>query len=313
MQRQPLRHVSLWLDELSVGDGAFLQALDWACRLGLPLRVVATTAGNGLIQRDSAHDSDLGDRERAPLLEKIKTWGIACSRRGIAMETIFWQGKTEVGIEQFLRPGGLCVFEEERSDPLREKLLAGSLANGKVLLLLTPPNSLPMKRVLILYHHQNPSAFFMESAARLCQLLGVQPLILTMASSEQEALLKQSFAEGVCSSLRLQADFDSVVAFDLRSAVDRVAAWRNCSHVFFERPRNILTISLWQRLRGDIFTELRSLSNSLTLLALPEALALEVPSAMRGDHPIQPRDCSHPDDTMASSIHAGANYNRGNV
>jgi hypothetical protein len=292
VQRHSFSHVSVWLDDHSSEKGALAQSLDWAARLRLPLRVVVTStrfANHAADQDWQANGAVHDDRESAPIVEKIKTWGSLCAQRGVIMETSFWAGETKVGIDQFLRPWSLCVFEDNRSDPVREKLLARCTGIPEVSLLLAPPTYRPMTRVLILYHHQNPSAYFLETAAGLCQALEVQPLILTVASSERDAGIKQSFAQGVCSSLHLQADFDSVVAFDVRSATLRVAAWRSCSHVLFERPKNV---SLWQRLRddinwkwlrSDIFSELSGLSESLTFLALSEEIKLDMPRAMGGN------------------------------
>jgi hypothetical protein len=307
METQVLHHVSVWLDDLSSADSAFTEALEWAWRLGLPIRAVVTSTRLGNCElAPRMHGAEVPppalspregegrlrgveDRESAPIVEKVKNWGIACAQRGVTMETSFWVGEIDRGIDQFLRPWDLCVLEGNRSDPAREKLLAKCTRHAKAPLLLAPPVYKPMTRVLILQDHQNPNPAFLRTAARLCLALEVRPLILTMASSERQARLKQSFAEGVCSSLHVQADFDSVVAFNFRIAAARVAAWRNCSHVIVERPNST---SLWQRLRGDafwqhlgdVFSELKSLAGLVTLLGLPEALVLEVPHKVRDNH-----------------------------
>ena len=286
MPIRALQHVSVWLDYLSTEYGAFAQAVEWAERLGLPLRVVMASAGlapHTLNNISHGNIAVAAVREQAPILEELKSWGNACAQRGIPMEISFWVGETDAGIDQFLRTGTLCVFEDIHSDPVRQKMLARTTRSGDVLALLTPTMPQPLSRVLILYHHQDRNAFFVETAARHCQALGIRPLILTMAVSEPEARLKQSFAEGVCSSMQLPADFDSVVSFDPACAAQHVAVWRKCSHVFFERPRNILGISLWQRIRADIFAELRNVADSLSLLAFPEGLTLEVSSKMIAD------------------------------
>jgi hypothetical protein len=280
MKYGSVRQVSVWLDDVS-SEAAVTPAMDWACRLALPMRVVVSSrrfANPGVGRNNLAIDSAPPDREPAPIIEKIKSWGLACVERGIIMETSFWVGEPEVGIGQFFRPGGLCVLEDNRSDPVRAKLLARSTRLPEVLLLLTPATYQPMTRVLILHDNNDPSGCFLETIGRLCQALDVQPLILTLASSERNAMLKQRFAEGVCSTLRLKADFDAVISFNLYSAVDRVATWRNCSHVFFRRPKPAMTVPLWQRARGDSLSELRRVRESLTLLALPEGLALDFPN-----------------------------------
>jgi hypothetical protein len=181
--------------------------------------------------------------------------------------------------------------------------LARSTRYPEVVLLLTPAIHQPMTRVLILHDDHDPSGCFLETVGRLCQALDVQPLILTLASSERNAMLKQRFAEGVCSTLRLKADFDAAVSFNLYSAVDRVATWRNCSHVFFERPKQAMSVPLWQRTRGDSLSELRKVRESLTLLALPEGLALDFPKkSWARQNSGHPQNCpgsfdSHPDST----------------
>jgi hypothetical protein len=258
MQRCALNQVDVWLDDFSNGEGALLEAMDWACRLGLPLRVIARSARVG---------------GPAPVVERISAWGAACAQRGIAMETLFW-AEEEMGFDQLSRSGSLCVFEDVAADPVRDKLLARSTRDPEVPVLVAARVHRPMNRVLVVCHDHQANPTFLESAARLCRALNVPPLILTVASSDRQARRGQSFAEDVCASLRLQADFDSVAGLDYRSAAKRVAAWRHCSHVIVERPR---CASLWQRLGGDAFSELRSLSGSLAVLGLPGSVTLEVP------------------------------------
>jgi hypothetical protein len=153
-------------------------------------------------------------------------------------------------------------------------LLARSLRSPEVVL-LTRPVPRPVTRVLILYQVRTRDASYLESVTRLCQALDVVPLILTVANSEREARLEQSFAEGVCSSLGLAADFDALIADDLATAIGRIAGWRNCSHVVVERPRSI---SLWQRLRCDIFSQIKGLSSALGVLAVPQTMAFGIPA-----------------------------------
>jgi hypothetical protein len=263
MQSYALSHVSVWLDELSSEEGAFGQALDWAHRLSLPLRAVVDVRS-----RQCARSVGV-ELAVGPVLERIKAWA-ADSPKRVILETSMWQGDVGVGIEQFLRPGGLCVIEDNKSTSDRARLLDRSLRSPEVVL-LTQPVPQPVTRVLILCRARNAS--YVESVARLCQALAVVPLILTVANSEREARLEQSFAEGVCSSLAMAADFDALIADDLTDAVGRIAGWRNCSHVVVERPRSI---SLWQRLRCDIFSQIRRLSGEFNVLAVPETMAFGI-------------------------------------
>jgi hypothetical protein len=182
----------------------------------------------------------------------------------------------EAAIDEFLRPGGLCVVDGHRGNAVREALLARLASAPDTPVLLTPARHQPLSRVLIVHDPQDAGAGFLESAARLCQALEIPPLILTVAASEQEALFKQGCAEDVCARLGMQADFDAAVSFDVRAAVDRAAQWRHCSHVFFERTNRTPRIPLWRRAR-DVFSQWRGVSDTLALLALPASLVLDFP------------------------------------
>jgi hypothetical protein len=192
------------------------------------------------------------------------------------MEAATWLKTPDAAINQFLRPGGLCALESNRTNPARASLLARLPYAPEIPVLLTPGSHKPMSRVLILQDHNDPSAGFLESAARLCQGLEIQPLILTLASSEEDALLKQRFTEEVCARLGLPADFDAAVSFNVYAAVDHAARWRNCSHVFFERTTRTKGLPLWRR-PLDVFSQWCGVSDSLAFLFLPEGLALDLP------------------------------------
>jgi K+-sensing histidine kinase KdpD len=87
-----------------------------------------------------------------------------------------------------------------------------------------------------------------------------------VAGSERQARIRERFMADAFAQRGLIADFDSVTGCDVLTAVARAAQWRRCSHVLVERR----DVSPWRRwLFGDIMTELRGLSNSLTLLAVP--------------------------------------------
>jgi hypothetical protein len=239
-----IQHVSVWIDERSQAEGALSEATRWAGSLGVPLRAVLRASENHVQVRSTAHD--------------------------IPVETVYWTGDLDNGVRQCVRPSSLCVFDEDQSDTNRQRLLEEALRGTDIWILLTPPVARPMKRILIVNNETDTDSSYIEVVARLCQALKVEPLILTLAHSEEAANARQSFAAGVCACLRLQADLDAVVAGDLASAVERVAAWRECSHVIFPRSRKNGGTSLWHRGRSDTFSQLRHLANSLTLLAVPE-------------------------------------------
>jgi hypothetical protein len=281
MQPRPLQHVSVWLEDNPSDERVFPQALDWAFRLSLPLRAVVTSSRfhtHSTNQNSPVFSPKETNRCPGPVVEKMKAWGIACTQRGVALELFMWIGDGDAGMNQFLRPYGLCVFAEA-SSATQQDLLGRSARSRENAVLLCSPNCTPMTRILVVYDHVAPNAAYLESVARLCQALEVYPVILIVAKTEREANLGRGYAEGICNFFRLQADFDFVFGCDLRSAVKRVALWRSCSHVIIERQN---AVSWWQRRNGDLLDQLRRLSESLTILALPEAVAFDVPHKIRG-------------------------------
>jgi hypothetical protein len=144
--------------------------------------------------------------------------------------------------------------------------------------LLCAPTCRSVSRLLVLYDQPKPNAAFLESVARFCQALEIHPIILIVAKSEREAHLQQGYAEGVCNSFRLLADVDLVVGCDVRSAVSRVASWRRCSHLIIERRIGEVPL---HRSHDTALEHFRGLADSLSLLALPEAIVLDVPHTFR--------------------------------
>jgi hypothetical protein len=108
-----------------------------------------------------------------------------------------------VGMDQFLRPYGLCVFGENAASNIQEELLLRSARNPEIAVLLCPPICVPMARIIVLYHQPNPNAAYLESVVRLCHALEIHPVILIVAKTEREAHLRRGYAEGVCNSFRL--------------------------------------------------------------------------------------------------------------
>ena len=214
------------------------------------------------------------------VIDKVKAWGLECTQRGIVLEMFWSLDDGKVGMDQFLRPHGLCVFVENASARTQEELLVRSARDPEIAVLLCPAICPPMTRFMVLHDQSNPDTAYLESVARLCTALEVHPIILIVAQSEREAHLRQGYAEGVCNSFRLRADFDIAIDCDLRSAVRHVASWHGCSHLIAERP---LATSWWQGFHGNRLEQLRRLSDSLSLLALPKAIVLDAPRQIRSN------------------------------
>ena len=273
MQSRAIQHVTVWLDDSSLEDSTFPHALEWALCLNLPLRAVAMTGSNS--ERES----------RLPVLERIRAWGAACAQKGVPFETHLSVEPTQGAMDHFLRSCGLCVFGEPSTSRIQRDLFQRASSNPEICQLLCPNTYAPIRRVLILCHQTELYSAYLESAARICQTLETTPVILVVARTERDAQLKQGFAEGVFGAQRLRADFDAVVHGDLGYAVSRVVSWRNCSHVIVERLNDA---SWWERTSGKLVEQFREGSAPVSVFAIPESAALDVPYKIRRTQAILP-------------------------
>ena len=89
--------------------------------------------------------------------------------------------------------------------------------------------------------------------------------------------LRQGYAEGICTTFRLRADFDLVVGCDVRSAVRRVASAQLFAFDYRTSNCRIMAASG----RGGYAPATGELADSLSLLALPEAAELDVPEHLQ--------------------------------
>ena len=271
MQSSAVQHVSVWLDDASLDDAIFPHALEWAVGLSLPIRAVATTP-------------DVGDcSTRVPVLDRLRAWGTACAEKGVSVESHLSLEPTPGAIDQFLRPGGLCVFADPASSCVQHYLFDQSVCSPAICQLICSQTYASIRRVLILCHQPSISTAYLETAARICQALETTPIILILANSEREAQLKQGFVEGTCNWLGLEADLDTIVHQDLTQVVARVASWRSCSHLITARQTDP---SREERPHRNLVEQFRDLCSTVSVLTLPEAAALDVPLKMRSNRSI---------------------------
>jgi hypothetical protein len=235
--------VAVWLDDRAPEHGAFAHALAWAERLRLPLTAFAGGTA-----------------------ERLQACEAACARRGVAWDTVYWDGPLGVGLERFLCPLQLCTVSSALPPPVRQALWQRSQRGPQAPLLVGPPSWQPVCRVLVVNQVAGAGSSFLDTVAEICGAFAVAPIVLTTARSEHEVRLRQQVAEERLAGHRLPADFDSVVGCDAAEAAAAVARWRRCTHVFVETSR---ASSWWGRPRGDLPVELLRLSGSLTVLALP--------------------------------------------
>jgi hypothetical protein len=269
--------ISVWLDKTAPNEGAFAHALEWAARLKLPLHAVAAPwlqpsrrtrpqslpiTGAFLERGDPIQGSDwAGDSAR------VRACGMACAEKGVTWNISIYDQGFPCGVEHFLQPSRLCVFGETLVRPFKHELLYRSLQSPQTSVLICSGVWQPVSNVLILHRTRDPGSRFLDRVAEICLAFRVAPVVLTVAGSEEEARLRQRFAEETLAAHGLRGDFDFIAGCDVPTAVALGARHRRCSHVFVERQR---VRPWWRWLRVDTMHRLLGLSDSLTFLTLSE-------------------------------------------
>jgi hypothetical protein len=260
------QRVSVWLDALAPDAGAFAHALEWASRLGLPLRGVLAAPGRN--PRQAKGEAETGKRRPEPDAEVavLRTCEAACARAGIPWSVCVCEGAPALWAREFLSPLELCLFGHSLPGDLRTAFLRTSRQQKHTAALVCSANWHPLSRVLVLNQGRDPGNAFLASAAQICRAFRVTPVVLTVARSEWEAHLRQAFAQNMFTRAGLGGDFDLVIGCEVGAAVALEAQCRRCSHVFLEKPS---TPPWWRWLRGDALQRLLGLSEALTFLTLP--------------------------------------------
>jgi hypothetical protein len=267
METVAIRRVSVWLDSPAPDQGVFAHALDWAGRLGLPLRTFATRPRPRRVTR-SGGDAAVDFAADAPdLSSTIQSCAAACGSGNVRLETASWCGPTDLGVRQFLNPTDLCVFGGALPPHELDALLRSYAHQPGAAALVCSRKWQPVTRVLILNQHCDPGDGYLDAVIRVCQAFEVAPVVLTVARSRREAAARQGVAERAFHPHRLGADFDLMVGCDAPTAAAAAARWRRCSHVFLERPG---THTWWPWRRIDDLRSLLDRSDALGLLCLPE-------------------------------------------
>jgi hypothetical protein len=267
MEAITIRRVSVWLDSLAPDQGAFPHALDWAGRLGLPLRAVATRTQPRRVTRSGGDAAIDCGADTLDLSSTIRSCAAACNSGNISLETTSWCGPLDLGVRQFLKPADLCVFGGALPPRGLDALLRGYVHQPWTAALVCPRKWQPVTRVLVLNQHRDPGDGYLDAVIRVCQAFEVTPVVLTVAPSRREAEVRQDFAERAFHAHRLGADFDLMVGYDAPTAAAAAARWRRCSHVFLQR---LGTHTWWPWRRVDDLRSLLDRSDTLGLLCVPE-------------------------------------------
>jgi hypothetical protein len=271
MQAHAMRQVSVWLDELAPGQGAFAHALEWAWHLRLPLQPVIAPLQAHLaptLRRFVRGQILAGSAGfRGTTSEQVEACAAACIQRGVAWDGTPWQEAQTSEEDQRPNPGSteLTVFGDVVPQPLKEELLRRLLRSPRISVLVCPQSWEPLHRVLILNEDPDPASNFLHQAIGICSALRTTPVVLTLARSEEQARQRQQLAVQTFAECEQPADFDFLVGCDTATAVSRVTRWRRCSHVFVQRPD---ARRWWRCWPDDTMGRLLELPGSLTFLAL---------------------------------------------
>jgi hypothetical protein len=168
-----IQQVSVWLDDPETAASTFDHSVDWAARLSLPLRLVTTPS----IAREAGRSRTEAASSKCRRL---------CAEKNVPFEVCLAPDDSSA-IVRVLTPGHLCVVGEGLSAARREVLLQRARRCPATSLLLCPPAARPPGRVLIVWWYLGERDPFLEEAARLCGTLGVVPVVLVLADSEEDA------------------------------------------------------------------------------------------------------------------------------
>lgn len=238
------------LAQLSPQQSVFREALEWSSRLHLPIHALCLRPGT------ESTDSN-GER----------TCAEACARLAIPWQLTHPCPPGMSGVGAVLRPHDLLLIGQRPGSLEKQFISRWAGGRHRPALAVCPDTFSPLTRILYIHRDVRPAEIAIASVVELCRELGTPLVVLSLAGSEREAWQQQRYAEEAVAAQRYPADFDSLVGWDLRSAVVRVAGWRRCTHVVLERQS---ASSWWRWLGTDLTEQLLDLSDPLTFLTLPD-------------------------------------------
>jgi hypothetical protein len=244
-----IRRIVPLLAHFSPQQSVFREALEWGSRLHLPIHALCLQS------------------EGKPANHDEQACAEACARLAVPWELRHHSSAVRHGFADFLRPDDLLLLAQRPEPAEKSFVLCWAGGRNGPALGVCPDTFSPLTRILYVQRDARPSEIAIATVVELCRELGFPLVVLSLAGSEREAWQQQRLAEEMVAAHRYPADFDSLVGWDLRSAVVRVAGWRRCTHVILERQS---ASSWWRWLGADPTERLLDLSVPLTFLTLPE-------------------------------------------
>jgi hypothetical protein len=259
------------LDPLVPDKGPFLYALEWACRLRLPLHALIGP------DRDAC-------KEGTPptAADRVSACTRVAAQRGVLWETTRWESDAVDRIPHVVGPADLFVASSALPETEKRHLFRYGLRHSKAAVLLCPSNWNTLSRVLVLHDDRPYQESFLASAIALCRRWQAKPIILTVARSERRASLRQHFLEEILAHSGTDCDFDMLVGADVGVAVAQVMRWRQCPLVMMERQGAPPWWRWWQSETAERFL---GLANDCSLLALPGSNVLVSAAGTRDKAP----------------------------
>ena len=266
------RRSIILMDRLAPGQGAFPYALDLAHRLRLPIYGVSSRAWTDRLRNmrknvpgvtnpsEYSHSADEQDTQANLACAK------ACATASVPWKWSRFDEHPLVALRDALAPDDLLIFDQDLPATQKAALLRHSLFQSAPAILICPSTWTSFSRAVLVDQGRGPSDAFLVKAASLCEHLGMETVVLTVARTERQARRRQ---EANCRSLTnrgLHAFFDSLITTEIRVAVSCVARWRNCQLIVVPREDSR---PWWRWLRGDSTDWLTSVTGFASLLSLP--------------------------------------------
>lgn len=272
MEPTEIRAMTVFLDPFAPAQVAFVHAVEWAKRLGVPVRAIIyphETICSG--QDNQSINGNLlkgGITTNKTLSDFINRCSESCKNQGVSWGQIQCKEPLAEGIKGFLKDTDLLVFDNTVAAELK-KLIFQNINRHQTVVLYCSQPWVPVSRILVVNQPGDYSVYFLKTIARICRGFRVTPFLLTIARSEVAAMVHQSVAEDLLSCQGVPASCDYFVGDDVSKFISYVAELRHCSHVFIEQKNHAswLNGQKWNAMERII-----NLSNtcSLSSLILPE-------------------------------------------
>jgi hypothetical protein len=284
------------MDRFAPNFGAFPYALDVAHRLHLPVYGVSFSAWYGPANDPAAAPQEsvpnpvppgrAGQREA----QVVGACAWACARASVRWEWSRLNDYPLTALQQAVAPDDLLVLDHALPPAQKHYLFRQTTQDLNRAVLVCPKAWNRLTRVLLVDQESARDDGFLPQAAALCQGLGVEPIVLTVARSERTAKARQEAARAALAERSLRACFDFLVSAEVRAAVACIARWRQCQLVVVPRQASP---PWWRWLRGPRVDWVTNGTEFTSFLSL-RGTSMSDPAPPSFDHPLSPPEPFYP-------------------